>query len=95
MKNENQPSVLLLDGRFLSDRVRAHTVLKDFFGFPSFYGANLDALFDCLSTCGETRVAVYFASRIRLALGEYGDDLISTLLDAARENDALKVAVYE
>ena len=95
MMDQTRTPAILLDGRFFSDRARAHEILKDALALPSYYGANLDALFDCLSTCADTHIYVYFASALRRSLGEYGDDLISTLLDAAGENDALRVTVCE
>lgn len=38
-----------LDAEKLNERESAHAYLKEVFGFPDYYGNNLDALYDCLS----------------------------------------------
>ncbi len=38
-----------LDGAMLSDWDAFHAVSKKAFGFPDFYGCNMDAWIDCLS----------------------------------------------
>lgn len=38
-----------IDFRNISNMEEAHNILKDSMGFPEYYGANLDALNDCLA----------------------------------------------
>ena len=38
-----------LDGRKITDRESFHTECQAVFGFPEFYGRNMDAWIDCLS----------------------------------------------
>ena len=40
---------VILDARKLGEKEEAHAYLKNVFAFPDYYGANLDALYDCLS----------------------------------------------
>lgn len=40
---------VILDARKLGEKEEAHRYLKNIFSFPDYYGANLDALYDCLS----------------------------------------------
>lgn len=37
---------------FMSERKTAHAYLKEQFGFPEYYGYNLDAFYDCLTDLG-------------------------------------------
>ena len=40
---------VIMDARKLGEKEEAHRYLKEVFSFPDYYGANLDALYDCLS----------------------------------------------
>jgi len=46
-------AVVRLDGRRITDWPSFHQECKLAFGFPDFYGRNLSALIDCLSTLRE------------------------------------------
>ncbi|MCR4648006.1 MAG: barstar family protein [Lachnospiraceae bacterium] len=39
----------MIDASKLNDRKEAHEYLAKLFSFPSYYGKNLDALYDCIS----------------------------------------------
>lgn len=41
--------VFIIDAEKLAEKTAAHEYLKSLFGFPDYYGKNLDALYDCLS----------------------------------------------
>ena len=43
----------LIDGRECRDKQTLHRQLKDQLAFPDYYGNNLDALYDILSTAQE------------------------------------------
>lgn len=45
--------VVTLDGTAMTTPAELHAELARGFGFPSFYGANADALIDCLSYLDE------------------------------------------
>lgn len=40
--------MIILDGKRMGDRAGIHRELKEKLGLPEYYGANLDALNDCL-----------------------------------------------
>jgi len=77
--------MLLLDGQNMLTRESAHDELARVLSFPDYYGRNLDALWDCVSTM-QAEVTLVNASAMRDALGDYADALISTLDDASMEN---------
>ena len=90
-----KPVACLLDGRFFETRERAHEILKGALGFPAYYGMNLDALYDCLTDLSNVTLRVYFAADARRALGDYADALFRVMTDAARNNGALSVLIYD
>jgi len=56
---------LVLDGERLGDRAQAHAYLREKLELPGWYGANLDALADCLGELDEgTTVILTGADRL-------------------------------
>ena len=41
--------IYILNAEKLAEKTAAHEYLQRIFGFPDYYGKNLDALYDCLS----------------------------------------------
>ncbi len=81
---------ILLDGRRMGSPAEAHNYLKEAMNFPDYYGENLDALWDMLTTIDHPIfVVLNFSGRMRESLGEYGKKLISTFKEATRENPNL------
>ena len=69
----------ILDGKRMVSREETHQYLKETFGFPDYYGKNLDALHDCLTEMGEMEVEVENAADMLAALGRYGEKLLQVL----------------
>ena len=46
-------TLVKLDTRRISDWPSFHEVFRDIFGFPSFYGRNMDAWIDCMTSLDE------------------------------------------
>ena len=66
----------ILDGRCMTSRARAHGYIAGVLDLPVWYGANLDALADCLGELGPgTVVTLTHASAMREALGPYAPRL--------------------
>lgn len=42
-------TVITIDGRSIVDSPSFHAVFAEVFGFPAFYGRNMDAWIDCMS----------------------------------------------
>lgn len=71
----------VLDGKKMVSREETHRYLKETFGFPAYYGGNLDALHDCLSEMADPEVEVINADDMLAALGKYGEILLQILED--------------
>ena len=61
-------------------REETHKYLKETFGFPEYYGENLDALHDCLTEMDDLEVEILNADDMLEALGEYGKKLFKLLM---------------
>ena len=77
-----------LDMNIPHSRQQIHEYLKVKLDLPDYYGANLDALYDCLTdmTGG---IRLYHAAEMRRSLLTYGEKILRVLKDA--QSDALKV----
>ena len=71
-----------------------HNYLRSVLALPVYYGANLDALYDCLTELdAATELVVAAAIADEAHLGWYGEQLLQVLQDAAEENEALTVTI--
>ena len=71
-----------------------HKYLRSALALPVYYGANLDALYDCLTEIAEpTQFVVPANVTDNEKLGRHGAQLLQVLQDAADENANLQVIV--
>ena len=71
-----------------------HKYLHTALALPEYYGANLDALYDCLTEMSEsTELVVPKKVADEAYLGWYGQQFLQMLEDAAAENEALRVTL--
>ncbi len=83
-----------LNGKKMDTREHTHRHLQKQLRLPAYYGANLDALWDLLSTCGEAiQVTLVNRGDMISALGDYGEKLIQVFKDAERGNDRLRFRI--
>ena len=71
-----------IDGANMRTRAEAHAELARALSLPEYYGANLDALYDCVSTMDAELTLTHPAAMLN-ALKTYGCKLLQTLWDAA------------
>ena len=74
-----------LDGRYMTTRENAHDHLAQQLALPSWYGRNLDALYDLLTAGIEAEAIELHHAGALEALGPYGRRLVQTLEDAAAD----------
>lgn len=86
--------VIELDGRTMTDRPAAHSHLVQQLELPSWYGRNLDALYDVLTDISrETELILRDPGAVAEQLGRYGEALLDTLREAAESNPYLTVTL--
>ena len=79
----------------MQTRQALHQYLAESLGFPDYYGANLDALFDCLTDIQQetlVEMPLEIASETS-GLGDYGLTLCKVFEQAAKQNDHLRFSV--
>lgn len=83
-----------LDCAFLTSRKDAHDYLQQLLQLPEYYGRNLDALYDVLTSIG-TPMTIVVKNEIMAEenLGGYGSALLATIREAAEENPAVTVMI--
>lgn len=78
-----------------SEKISLHSYLKEALGFPFYYGANLDALHDELSSeVLPTRITVQYPAHPSGQMESYLPRLLRVFRDCAQENYHLEF-VYE
>lgn len=85
----------ILDGAAFQDKKKAHEIISRELSFPSYYGGNLDALYDCLTEMGQTKIDLFSCALIRRNLDAYGDRLLQVFSDAAEANPNLSLKMYD
>lgn len=86
--------VKTIDCRAMTDRAAAHAHLRWALGLPEYYGANLDALYDCLWELPPCRIRVLHKDALA-QLGDYGSALLMTLCDAAQDSGRITLDFEE
>ncbi len=78
---------LKLDGNEMTTKELFHDYFKKNLKLPNYYGKNLDALWDSLSTYSETlNITLFNKDQLLKHLGEYGLSIIKLLEDVASVN---------
>ena len=83
---------VVLDGAMMTDRAGMYDYLTERLGLPGYFGRNLDALHDCLTSISEpTRLVIYRPAPMLEALGQYAETAMQLLRSTAAENPCLEV----
>ncbi|MBO5141297.1 MAG: barstar family protein [Peptococcaceae bacterium] len=87
-------AVLNLDGTVLTSKEELHNTIFYQLALPDYYGRNLDALWDVLSTwSAPLRIEVTHTELLKMHLADYADALLELLRDAAAENNTVTLII--
>lgn len=79
---------IILNGQAMITVEISHHYLQQKLGFPDYYGSNLDALWDLLTTISQPLIIKLVETQtMRNNLGEYGEALLTVFKEAAKENE--------
>lgn len=85
---------ITLSAKNMRTKGQAHAYIKQEMGFPDYYGENLDALWDMLTGENEElEIILTDCDLLREDLGEYGEKLLETFVQAGEENPILSIEV--
>ena len=85
-----------LDGRNMDSKEKAHLHMKRQLNLPDYYGGNLDALWDILTTIDKPiKINIINKESLIDNLGDYGKSIIKVFKDAEKENNNLKLEIME
>lgn len=86
--------MILLNGKRMTSRKSTHLYLKRKLNLPSYYGNNLDALWDILSTSSDPMDIVLFnKDALNDNLGSYSSGLLSVFKDVSEDNKNVKFRI--
>lgn len=81
-----------LNGAKMTDKAKTHAYLQRKLNLPDYYGNNLDALWDCLSTDFSGKTIIILKTDLIIEnLGTYGEAIIKLFQKASQENECIQV----
>ena len=88
---------IVLPGTQLISEQKIHKILKEKLNLPQYYGENLDALLDCLTSWVSLPLTISWENfnESKQYLGSYADKLLKIFQDAEKELDGFKIEIKE
>ena len=81
-----------IDCSTIETKADFHAALASGLSFPEYYGKNLDALYDLLTSAGEAMTIVLSNGKfVENNLGGYGSALLATIREAAEDNPNIEL----
>ena len=86
---------MVIDGDFMVTKDLMYAHLSRVFSFPTYFGNNLDALWDVMSECGEpTTVEFTHVDAVVEHLGTYGEKLVALFQKLDEKHDCYTIHFY-
>lgn len=87
------PKELVINGDEIKTNDDFHRQIKELLSFPSYYGNNLDALWDCLTTSIELPLTLVWKDleKSKMELGDYCDKILDVFKHAEKEIPGFKI----
>ena len=84
-----------IDGKETTNKDVLHSLLQVKLDLPDYYGKNLDALHDCLTSWVDMPLTINIISfeEMKLNLGEYAESFLTALKGAKEEIKGLEIKV--
>lgn len=83
-----------LNGKKMLNRELTHDYIKWKLKLPKYYGKNLDALWDILSSWDRETKIIFLSTDCAVEnLGEYGQSLVEVFQDSAEENHNISLEI--
>ena len=78
--------IFVLDGKDMTSKEEAYRVIGTTMAFPEWFGANLDALADCLGELPkETAIVFVNTAILNENVGEYAEKILDCFRDLSEE----------
>lgn len=87
---------VFIDGKDLRTRNDLHSLLTKQLNFPTYYGRNLNSIYEVLSTDfrGDNIIKVKHVSLLKAKLGaDYIDGFIQSVMDASEDNPRIILVI--
>jgi ribonuclease inhibitor len=87
---------IILDGKIMTSVEITHDYIKNNLDFPNYYGSNLDALWDVLTSISKPlKVILINKSAVENNVGYYEERLLEVFLEAESENKNFSLEIKE
>ena len=84
--------IIRLESKEMTGRKASHDYMNKKLHLPEYYGNNLDALWDCMTTDYSGKIIIlHDPQMVHNQLGDYGDSLVSLLKEVAATNSAIRL----
>ena len=85
---------MIINCELIETKLQLHEYIAKELNFPTYYGKNLDALFDILAERSEeTLIELINFEKLKETFGNYADAFLDTIMDASLENVLINVKV--
>lgn len=87
---------VLIDGKEIKTKDQLHNIIAKNLNFPHYYGKNLEALYEVLSSdfTGDSIVKIKHVNLLKAKIGsDYIESMIQVIMDAADDNPHLILVI--